>query len=245
MTAWGDESGSQPDRDPDTYLIAAALCDEDDVPEIRKTMESLRLTTEKKVHWHGSSADRRHDLVEAVAALPLAGLVVIHTEAAVSDRRHRRKCLEYLLPNLAEMPCSHITLESRSHLDASDVDILQKFRAQKVITSSLRVNHAVGMVEPALWVADIVCGAVVQSGSGIPATWRNSQVRSTCDRFDPETTRATGLVVRRVVLWLTSSPTSMGRLHHGIYQSRRICSKEGVIHLLTGTDAQSSASGRM
>ncbi|MFD7011690.1 hypothetical protein [Rhodococcus jostii] len=142
LTAWGDESGSQPDRDPDTYLIAAALCDEDDVPDVRKTMESLRLATEKKVRWHGSSADRRHDLVAAVAALPLAGLVVIHTEAAVSDRRHRRKCLEYLLPNLAEMPCSHITLESRGHLDASDVDILQKFRAQKVIASSLRVNHA-------------------------------------------------------------------------------------------------------
>src|SRR6478752_861975 len=95
-------------------------------PDVRKTMEALRLSTEKKVHWHGSSADRRHDLIEAVAALPLAGLVVIHTEAAVSDRCHRRKCLEYLLPNLAEMPCSHITLESRSHLDASDVDILQK-----------------------------------------------------------------------------------------------------------------------
>jgi len=169
LTAWGDESGSQPDRDPDTYLIAAALCDEDDVPDVRKTMESLRLATEKKVHWHGSSADRRHDLIEAVAALPLAGLVVIHTEAAVSDRRHRRKCLEYLLPNLVEMPCSHITLESRGHLDASDVDILQKFRAQKVITSSLRVNHAVGMVEPALWVADIVCGAVVQSRVGNPS----------------------------------------------------------------------------
>ncbi|MDH6293202.1 hypothetical protein [Rhodococcus opacus] len=42
LTAWGDESGSQPDRDPDTYLAAAALCDEDDVPDVRKTMESLR-----------------------------------------------------------------------------------------------------------------------------------------------------------------------------------------------------------
>ncbi|WP_257890373.1 hypothetical protein [Rhodococcus sp. USK10] len=92
LTVWGDESGSQPDLDPDTYLIAAALCDEDDVPEVRKTMESLRLTTEKKVHWHGSSADRRHDLIEAVAALPLAGLVVIHTEAAVSGQRPMGWC---------------------------------------------------------------------------------------------------------------------------------------------------------
>ena len=168
LTAWGDESGSQPDRDPNTYILAAALCEEDDVPAVRKAMESLRLGHERKVHWHGSSSDRRHDLVAAVSELPLAGLVVVHTEAGASDRRHRRKCLEYLLPNLAEMPCSRITLESRSHLDASDVDILQKFRAQKVITSSLRVHHAIGRLEPALWVADIVCGAVVQSRVGNP-----------------------------------------------------------------------------
>lgn len=168
LTAWGDESGSQPDRDPDTYLMAAALCDEEDVSEWRKTMEELRLDTETKVHWHGSSPERRHALVEAVATLPMVGLVVIHTDQA-SDRRHRRKCLEYLLPNLAEMPCSRITLESRSQQDRSDLDLLQKFRAQKVITSGLRVDHAIGRVEPALWVADIVCGAVVQDrvGNGI------------------------------------------------------------------------------
>lgn len=166
LTAWGDESGSQPDRDPDTYLIAAALCEEEDLPQWRKTMVDLQLPGEKKVHWHGSSDERRHTLVDAVAALPMAGLVVIHTEADATDRRHRRKCLEFLLPNLAEMPCSHITLESRSHLDRSDVDLLHKFRAQKVITSGLRVNHAIGRVEPALWVADVVCGAVVQARVG-------------------------------------------------------------------------------
>ncbi|MGV9949216.1 hypothetical protein [Rhodococcus aetherivorans] len=166
LTAWGDESGSQPLRDPNTYLIAAALCEEEDVPELRKTMEALRLDGEKKVHWHGSSDERRHDLIDAVASLPMAGFVVIHTEVDASDRRHRRKCLEYLLPNLADMPCSHITLESRSHLDSSDLDLLQKFRAQRIITSGLRVNHAVGRLEPALWVADVVCGAVVQSRVG-------------------------------------------------------------------------------
>ena len=64
------------------------------------------------------------------------------------------------------MPCSRITLESRGDQDQSDLDLLQKFRAQKVITSGLRVHHSVGRVEPALWVADIVCGAVVQDRVG-------------------------------------------------------------------------------
>lgn len=165
LTAWGDESGSQPDRDPHTYLMAAALCDEADVPMWRKTMEEIRLVTETKVHWHGSSPERRHLLVETIASLPMMGLVVVHA-ADTSDRRHRRKCLEFLLPNLAEMPCSRITLESRGDQDQSDLDLLQKFRAQKVVTSGLRVDHSVGRIEPALWVADIVCGAVVQDRVG-------------------------------------------------------------------------------
>jgi len=166
LTAWGDESGSQPSRDPNTYLMSAALCEEEDVPEWRKTMLDLRLPGEKKVHWHGSSDVRRHELVEAVAALPMAGLVVVHTAEGSSDRRHRRKCLEFLLPNLAELRCEHITLESRSGLDRSDLDLLHKFKAQRVITAGLRVHHEVGRLEPALWVADVICGAVVQSRVG-------------------------------------------------------------------------------
>ncbi|NKR30189.1 hypothetical protein GS538_09055 [Rhodococcus hoagii] len=166
LTAWGDESGSQPDRDPHTYLITAALCEDAEVATLRKVMEELRLPHEKKVHWHGSSEARRHDIIDAIADLPIAGFVVIHTEVDAADRRHRRKCLEYMLPNLVDMDCGRITLESRGGQDQSDLDLLQKFRAQRVITSGLRLNHAVGRIEPALWAADAVCGAVVQSRVG-------------------------------------------------------------------------------
>lgn len=166
LTAWADESGSQPERDPGAYLITAALCEDDDVPVLRAAMSELQLPSEKKVHWHASSDSRRHDLIDAVAALPIAGFVVIHRESGATDRRHRRKCLEYLLPNLADMPCSRITFESRGQLDRSDTDLLQKFRAQKVVSADLRIDHAIGRAEPALAVADIVCGAVVQSRVG-------------------------------------------------------------------------------
>lgn len=168
LTAWGDESGSQPERDPHTYLVAAALVEDTDVPDIRKTMEELRLSGEKKLHWHGSSDERRHLLVETVAALPVISVVVVHNDEGASDRRHRRKCLEYLLPQLAHMPCGEITFESRGQLDASDVDIVQKFRATRVIDSSLRLHHRTGRSEPVLWLADVVCGAVVQHRVGNP-----------------------------------------------------------------------------
>ncbi|ATL70933.1 hypothetical protein [Nocardia terpenica] len=169
LTAWGDESGSQTDRDPHTYLVAAALVDDDDVSVVRKSMDGLRLDGEKKVHWHGSSDERRRLLVETVSQLPAVSIVVVHHAENTKDRRHRRKCLEYLLPQLAEMPCSHITFESRGQLDQSDQDIFDKFRARKVVGPGLRINHSIGRAEPVLWLPDIVCGAVVQHRVGNPS----------------------------------------------------------------------------
>ncbi|WP_244332659.1 hypothetical protein [Gordonia polyisoprenivorans] len=102
LTAWADESRSRPDLDPNAYLLTAALCEEDDVSELRKTMESMRIG-EPKVHWHGSSEERRAELVATVAELPVTALVTVHVEPGATDRRHRRKCMEYLLPHLASM----------------------------------------------------------------------------------------------------------------------------------------------
>ncbi len=39
-------------RAPGAYLIAAKLCEDDDVPVLRTVMCELRLPGEKKVHWH-------------------------------------------------------------------------------------------------------------------------------------------------------------------------------------------------
>ena len=167
LTAWADESGSRPDLDPGTYLLAAVLCEEDDIANIRQTMDGLRIG-EPKVHWHGSSHERRGLLAKAVAQLPVTGFVVVHIDTDADDRRHRRKCMEFLLPHLAQMPCSTITFESRGQLDASDLATLQMLRSRRVVESTLRIEHAVGRVEPALWAADIVCGAVVQARIGNP-----------------------------------------------------------------------------
>jgi hypothetical protein len=91
---------------------------------------------------------------------------VVHVDSAADDRRHRRKCMEFLLPHLAAMPCSTITFESRGQLDASDLAPMQMLRSRRVIESTVGIQHAVGRVEPALWAADIVCGAVVEARIG-------------------------------------------------------------------------------
>ncbi|GAA13365.1 hypothetical protein [Gordonia alkanivorans] len=46
LTAWGDESGSIPQQDPDSYLLSAALIEDNDIPEVRKTIEGIRLRNE-------------------------------------------------------------------------------------------------------------------------------------------------------------------------------------------------------
>ena len=79
LTAWADESGSRPDLDPGAYLLAACLCEEDHVSEVRKTLAGLRIG-EPKLHWHRSSDGRRGELVAAVASLPLTGFVVVHVD---------------------------------------------------------------------------------------------------------------------------------------------------------------------
>ncbi|WP_079626376.1 hypothetical protein [Mycobacteroides abscessus] len=167
LTAWADESGSRPDLDPGAYLLAAVLCEDDEVTHMRKTLDVLRIG-EPKLHWHGSSDERRGELVDAVADLPATGFVVVHVDGSANDRRHRRKCMEFLLPHLAQMPCSTITFESRGQLDGSDLATVRMLRSRRVIESTLRIEHAVGRVEPALWAADIVCGAVVQARIGNP-----------------------------------------------------------------------------
>lgn len=168
LTAWGDESGSQPHVDPDTYIMAAALIEDQDVALARKTVSDLLLPGQKKVHWHGSSETRRGELVQAVAELPIFGITVVYHAEGAKDRRGRRKCLECILPHLAHLECSTITLESRGAQDASDLDILHKFRARRVIDDSLRIHHEIGRAEPVLAVADIICGAVVQHRVGNP-----------------------------------------------------------------------------
>jgi hypothetical protein len=166
LTAWADESGSRPDLDPGAYLLAAVLCMtcDDDVAEMRRPMDELRIG-EPKIHWHGSSHDRRRELIRAVSDLPVTGFVVVHVDSAADDRRHRRKCMEFLLPHLAAMPCSTVTFESRGQLDARDLALMQMLRSRRVIESTVGIEHAVGRVEPALWAADIVCGAVVEGAN--------------------------------------------------------------------------------
>lgn len=168
LEAWGDESGSHPQRDPGTYVLATVLAEQTDADSIRAAMAGVRLPNEKKVHWYGDR-NRRDALIRAVEPLPFTATVVVRTGASDErDERRRRKCLERLLLEVEGWGCARLTLESRGpRPDQRDRAMLDALRASRVIASpGVRLEHRRGPEDPALWVADVVCGAVVAARTG-------------------------------------------------------------------------------
>lgn len=168
--AWGDESGSVAHRDPDVYLMGAVIADPRHTADLREAMRSLLLPNEKKVHWRGDSPARHDAVIDVITELPLEAVAVVRMSApGERDERRRRKCFERFATTLAELGCTNLTLESRGRSDdRRDMDMLAAMRASKQLDSALRLGHATGPSDSALWIADAVCGAVVADRIGEP-----------------------------------------------------------------------------
>jgi hypothetical protein len=170
MIAFGDESGSVASSDPGAYIFAGVLLAPSRAGNAREAITALRRPTEKKIHWR-DDADKRHaEVIRCISALPIQGLVVARV-GPLSDRaeRRRRKCFEAFLGELQALGCRDLTLESRGqHLDRNDMDFVNALRAQRRLSSDLRVAHLAGPTEPLLWIADAVAGAYVAHRTGDP-----------------------------------------------------------------------------
>lgn len=165
---WGDESGSVPSRDPDVFILAAAVAAPEDADELWAVMAALRRTTEKKIHWRGDSADRHRHVIATIAELPLEAVVVVRKGlSGEPPERRRRKCFERFVMELEQLGCSRLTLESRGpRADQRDRTMLDTMRARRWVTGELKLAHRPGPVDPRLWIADAVCGAVVSARTG-------------------------------------------------------------------------------
>ncbi|WP_236688900.1 hypothetical protein [Clavibacter michiganensis] len=84
--------------------------------------------------------------------------------------RRRRKTMERLLHELTMRDVALLVAESRGPADdRRDRDHLDTLRAARALSGPIRLDHRRGPVEPVLWVADIICGAIVQDRVGNPA----------------------------------------------------------------------------
>lgn len=163
-----DESQSDRVLDPDTYLLAAALCHPDDLDAIRTTMRGMLLPGQRKLHWRAESNKRRRQIVEAISAAPVEHLVVVRGgRAGEKPERRRRACLERLLFELPGLGVDQVVMESRGRKDDErDREMLRAMRTRKLVGGSLRLDHTPGPSEELLWLPDAVCGAVTRSRSG-------------------------------------------------------------------------------
>lgn len=168
FVAWGDESGSNAQRDPGAFLLGAVIAAPDVAEVLRDGMVALKLPSEKKVHWRVDSAKRHMEVVQAIGGLPLEAVVVVRV-GPTDERpeRRRRKCFEVFAAELETLGCTQLTMESRGRSDDSrDRKVLDALRRSKRVGPGLRLDHTPGPADAALWIADAVCGAVVEMRCG-------------------------------------------------------------------------------
>ncbi len=174
LRAWVDESGSDHVKDPNTYILAAALVIDTREEDLREMMLGLRLPGQVKLHWRSENFRRRLRIARTIAAEEVEHLVVVRSaHTAEAGERRRRKCLEHLLYELARMRIDHVVFESRGQADdRRDLELLDTMRRKHLLPRPLHVDHRRGREEPLLWVADAVCGAVSEQRCGNPAHYR-------------------------------------------------------------------------
>jgi hypothetical protein len=176
LSAWGDESASNATADPGTYIIAAAIMFDDDVDNCRDAMGRLRLGTERKVHWRSDSPARHRHVVQVVRDLPVEGFVVVRNSTGEPPERCRRKCLERLVPQLHELSCQTLTLESRgSAPDRRDMRLVDALRRSRTISSAIKVDHLPGPKDPLCGLRTHCVGPLFHTGPAIRHICANSR----------------------------------------------------------------------
>jgi hypothetical protein len=168
MLAYLDESGSDSKKDPDTYLLVAALCSDLIVDPTRASLSSLRLKGQLKLHWRDESAGRPKKIASLVAGLPVEHLVVVYNaHPGEKIERRRRRCLERILFELDQRQTTIAVFESRGPADdRRDRELMTTLRTKGAVSAALRMEHVPGPAEPMLWIPDSICGSVVSARCG-------------------------------------------------------------------------------
>lgn len=173
LHAWVDESGSHQALDPYTYILAAALCPQDAMDDVRALMQTLRAPGSPKLHWRDETKPARRAAIAAAVSSceTIEHLIVVRSGVAVeSHRRPRSATLKHLLFELDQRQVKRAVFESRGTADdRRDVEVVRNLRdRQQAISPALKVDHVPGPNDAGLWVADALCGAVSSSRTGEP-----------------------------------------------------------------------------
>jgi hypothetical protein len=168
--AYVDESEPDQRSGAGTYLLAAAVIEDQHEDAAVAATRALLLAGQRKLHWHDEGAARRAQLINAVSDLPALYLITVRTDRLARPERRRRLCLAELLVSLRAHGVEQVYLEGReAKQNARDRQLLDALRAQRRIDSQLRMHHQPGPENPLLWIPDIVAGAAGADWTGDPS----------------------------------------------------------------------------
>lgn len=163
-TAFVDESESQ-----NLYLLAAVIIQDRAADELRPAVDAMRLAG-PKLHWTKESDQRRQQVVAAVVRLAIPALVVLGTREI--GERARRKSLRRMLWELDQRGVERVVFEARERRqNARDMELIAHLLRSHELRGPLHTDHVAGRVEPLLWLADVVAGAIRahrEQGVGYP-----------------------------------------------------------------------------
>jgi hypothetical protein len=155
------------------YLMAAVLVAPHQADRYRADLRGLLFRRQPRLHWRDEEHKRRCQVIEAVAALRPAGIVVVGTGMdSKRQERARRKCMEHLLWELGHRAVVEVCFESRNRvLDAADKKLIDILRIRNAISPRLRAVWLPAVEEPLIWLPDIVAGAASLATHGDPGFW--------------------------------------------------------------------------
>lgn len=167
FNAYLDESSVARSEAAQEYLVCAALLEPDQVDMVREELRPLLRPGQIKLHWTDESSSSRRRIVQAIGALGPMNVIVTHlSERQRKTERFRRKCLEVLYYQLADLEVYDLTLECRTEAqDKRDRAHIVALQGQG-LDRGIRISHRRGGDEPLLWISDIVLGAVNASHIG-------------------------------------------------------------------------------
>jgi hypothetical protein len=175
LTAFVDES-FQEDPVHGFYVLAAAVFPPAIHDQVRETMLELRSRLRSrraadKLHWNHLDPGQQEAAAKEVAGIE--GFHVVAIGTPVPQRRQERAravCLTRLVGELHGLGVTDLVMEAREpELNRRDVQTVIGSRYGLIGRPEFRVSHRFGAVDPLLWAADMVAGAVRAHRLGRPA----------------------------------------------------------------------------
>lgn len=187
LHSWGDESVRTTRIAQPSYLLGAVVADSAACDEFRRALRSLHRRG-PKLHWHDQDSCARRESIATIAEFDVYHIVVIAAPIDVRrQERARALCLERLAWHLDEAGVQVLTLEARPpQLMRRDIRTIDALRSKHALPSGLRIDHEKPSVEPMLWVADQVLGALGESLTGGGSEWFDTvRARTTIVSIEP------------------------------------------------------------